>query len=129
MKDLFLNYWTLLTDKAFELSTYYGVDPIMFGLLYAGTIPLLWLSIGWIIRNINKKLSVTIPLVITVLCYSGTYIYLLIAGQNIPFWVYGIAVVMTGYSGYGICKKISGKANETGMKKELNSGNSEYINT
>lgn len=109
MKELFLNYWTLLSDKMFELSSYYGVDPLIFGLLYVGTIPLLWFSIAWIIRNVRTKQPVVIPVVIAAFCVTGTYIYLFLAGQNIPFWVYGVAVGMIGFSGYNIHKKVSAK--------------------
>jgi hypothetical protein len=121
LKDLFLNYWTLLSDKAFELSSYYGVDPMIFGMLYVGTIPLLWLSIAWFVRNFHKKLPVTIPVVITVLCYTGTYIYLFIAGQNIPVWVYCIAVGMIAFSGYKIHRKVSGKLSQSDLFDELKS--------
>jgi uncharacterized membrane protein len=127
LKDLFLNYWALLSDKAFELSSYYGVDPLIFSLLYVGTIPLLWFSIAWIVRNFQKKLPVTVPVVITFLCYAGTYIYLVIAGQNIPVWVYCIAVGMIAFSGYKIQKKVSAKLNQTGLCSELKSGNTEFI--
>jgi hypothetical protein len=113
LKDLFLNYWTLLTEKVFELSSYYGVDPLIFGLLYAGTIPLLWFSIGWIIRNIQKKQPIIVPLVAAALCVTGTYIYLLFAGQNIPLWVYGFAAGMVGFSGYNIHKKVSCKLEQS----------------
>ena len=127
MKDLFLNYWALLSDKAFELSSYYGVDPLIFSLLYVGTIPPLWFSIAWIVRNSQKNTPVTVPIVITFLCYTGTYIYLVIAGQNIPVWVYCIAVGMIAFSGYKIHKKVSAKLSQTDLYGELKSGNTGYI--
>lgn len=127
MKDLFLNYWTLLSDKSFELSSYYGVDPLIFSLLYVGTIPLLWVSIAWLMRNFQNKLPVTIPIVIIILCYTGTYIYLLIAGQNIPFWAYCLAVVMIAFSGYKVQKKVSAKLSQPGLYDELKSDRTEHI--
>jgi hypothetical protein len=96
-------------DKLIELSSYYGVDPIIFGILYAGTIPLLSFSIYWIIRNVRRRESITIPVIITFFCMTGTYIYLLLVAQNIPVWLYGLAVCMVGFSGYNIRRKVKKK--------------------
>jgi hypothetical protein len=106
LRDLFFNYWNLTTDKVFELSSYYGVDPIIFGLLYVGTIPILWVSIGRIIRNLKNRKPILVPALISTLCMFGTYIYLFIAGQNIPLWVYVLAVGLMCFSVYKVRKKV-----------------------
>ena len=127
MEDLFLNYWALLSNKAFELSSYYGVDPMIFGMLYVGTIPLLWLSVSWMIRCVQKKKSLVIPIVVSVLCYTGAYIYLIFAGQNIPLWVYCVLVGMVGFVGYQFHKKVAGKLSEVKRGEKLNTATGEII--
>jgi hypothetical protein len=106
LKDLLFNFWSFFSEKIFELSGYYGVDPIIFGILYTGTIPILWISIAWIIRNLHRKQPVAIPVTIALLCVTGTYIYIFVVGQNIPVWIYGLAIGMIGFSGYNIHKKV-----------------------
>lgn len=127
MKDLFINYWTLLSNKTFEISSYYGVDPMIFGLIYIGTIPLLGLSISWIIRGIQKKKSVVIPIFSTVLCYTGAYIYLIIAGQNIPVWIYFALAGIIGFAGYQFHRKVACKLSEVKRGEEFNRGPGEII--
>lgn len=122
-----MNYWTLLSNKAFELSSYYGVDPLIFGLLYVGTIPFLWLSVSWIIRCAQKKQPMTIPIVISVLCYTGVYIYVIFAGQNIPFWVYCVLVGIIGFVGFQFHTKVTRRLSEVNRDDELKSGTGEII--
>jgi hypothetical protein len=66
----------------------HGIDPIIFGLLYFGTIPLFMASTAWLLRNIRMRKPVIFPVLFSVLFWMAAYLYLALAGNNIPCWVY-----------------------------------------
>ena len=72
----------------FGLGPKYGVDPLIFGAIYVGAIPFFTLSPGWLIRNLSRRKSIVLPLLCASLCFISAYLYLLVAGKNIPMWVY-----------------------------------------
>ncbi|MEM1322951.1 MAG: hypothetical protein AAGG75_21985 [Bacteroidota bacterium] len=84
----------------------YGVNPFVFALLYFGTIPLSLFSFSMMVRNYRLGRSLFWPIAGAFLCFIGTYVYLFIAGRNIPLWVYGLVVLMMSYSGWQIYQRI-----------------------
>ena len=80
--------WDTFQHWFLGLGTKYGVDPIVFGSIYVGAIPLFMLSIGWLIRNLRQKKSVVLPVLAASCCFVSAYVYLIFAGKNIPVWVY-----------------------------------------
>jgi hypothetical protein len=51
--------------------------------------------------------------VATSLCVLSAYIYLFIAGENLPLWVYVLVVGLIGYSAYSTVRTVREKAAET----------------
>jgi hypothetical protein len=49
---------------------------------------------------------------LTALFFISAYLYLIIAGKNIPAWVYIFIVIMILYGVYSTMKKIKDKANK-----------------
>lgn len=78
------------------LGAAYGVNPLVFGAIYVGAIPFFTLSLGWLVRNLKRKRPIALPLLLTMLFFVSSYLYLLIAGRNIPVWVYGFVAAMIG---------------------------------
>ncbi len=68
----------------------YGIDPLVFGLLYFGSIPLFIASTAWFVRNVREKKPILLPAALSVLFWTAAYIYIAAAGTNIPTWVYMI---------------------------------------
>jgi hypothetical protein len=68
----------------------YGIDPLVFGLLYFGSIPLFIASSAWLVRNIRAKKPVILPAALSILFWTAAYIYIVATGTNIPAWVYMI---------------------------------------
>ncbi len=66
----------------------YNVNPLIFGSIYVGAIPFFSLSIGWLVRNLRHGQPVVAPLFSAAFFFVSAYLYLLVAGQNIPVWVY-----------------------------------------
>ena len=83
----------------------YGVNPLIFGSIYVGAIPFFSLSIAWLIRNLRQHKSPVLPLVCASFCFVSAYLYLLIAGKAIPYWVYVFVALMVGFGIYSTRRK------------------------
>ncbi|MDX1673027.1 MAG: hypothetical protein R3211_11855 [Balneolaceae bacterium] len=89
-----------------QLGEKYGVNPLLFGAIYVGAIPFFTASLAWLIRNYRKNKSIVLPMLSSTFFFISAYLYLIIAGQNVPWWVYGIVVLMILYGGYSTFRKI-----------------------
>jgi len=90
----------------------YGVNPLIFGIIYVGAIPLFTLSVAWLIRNYNRGFSIVLPVLCATFFFVSAYLYLMIAGENVPWWVYGIVILMLLYGIWATYKKIIVQINE-----------------
>lgn len=96
----------------FGLGENYGVNPIIFGSIYVGAIPFFTVSIGWLVRNYRKKKSIILPALTATFFFISAYLYLIIAGRNVPIWVYAVVVLMVVVGAYSTIKKVKGRLNE-----------------
>jgi pyruvate/2-oxoglutarate dehydrogenase complex dihydrolipoamide dehydrogenase (E3) component len=110
--------WDLLRDWFLSLGDRYGVDPIIFGSISVGAIPFFWLSVAWLVRNLRRGKSTFLPVMATSLCVLSAYIYLFIAGENLPLWVYGLVVGLIGYSAYTTVKSVKEKTTNTDTRTD-----------
>ncbi len=97
-----------------KLAESYHVNPIIFGSIYFGAIPFFTASVAWLVRNIRKKKPIVLPVLFTGLTFTSAYIYLIIVGHNVPFWVYLFIAVLVIYGAYSTFRKV---------KKELTNSN------
>ncbi len=104
--------WETFTEWFLSLGDQYGVNPIIFGSIYVGAIPFFTLSIARLIRNLRRKQSIVLPALSASFFFVSAYLYLLVAGHNIPLWVYGFIAVMIAYGVYSTIKKIRTQAAE-----------------
>lgn len=98
--------WHTLQEWFLSLGATYGVNPIIFGSIYVGAIPFFTLSVAWLVRNLRQKKPVVLPILASGFFFISAYLYLLIAGENIPWWVYGVVVAMIGLGAYSTVQKI-----------------------
>ncbi len=101
-----------IKDWFLGLGAEYGVNPVIFGAIYVGAIPFFTLSVGWIVRNYRRKKSIVLPALSATLFFISSYLYLIIAGENVPWWVYGVVVVLVGVGAYSTLVKIRKRVNE-----------------
>ena len=101
-----MEWWQSFKEWFMGLGDKYGVDPVIFGSIYVGAIPLFTLSLWWLIRNIQKKKPVVLPVLFTGFFFVSAYLYLIIAGRNIPWWVYGLIAALVAYGMYATWQKI-----------------------
>jgi hypothetical protein len=81
-----------------SLGREYGVDPFIFALIYVGSSPLMWLSIGWLMRNVRNGRPILVPALSALFWFVSIYIYLLAVGRSVPGWVW-VALVGMGAGG------------------------------
>ena len=71
-----------------SLGANYGVNPWIFGAIYVGAIPFFLASMAWLICRARAHRSTVVPAMCAGLCFVSAYLYLAIAGRNIPLWVW-----------------------------------------
>ena len=104
--------WETFTEWFLSLGDQYGVNPIIFGSIYVGAIPFFTVSVARLVRNLRRKQSIVLPALSASFFFVSAYLYLLVAGRNIPLWVYGFIAVMIAYGIYSTVQKIRRQAAE-----------------
>lgn len=98
--------WEAIQNWFWGLGTHYGVNPLIFGIIYVGAIPFFSFSIGWLIRNFHQKKSVVLPALFAIFFFLSAYLYLLFVGKNVPLWVYFIVILLIIFGIFSTIKKI-----------------------
>ena len=98
--------WTDLQEWFLSLGAEYGVDPLVFGAIYVGAIPLFTLSVAWMVRRARRRESVLVPGLAAGFCFVSAYLYLLVAGRNVPAWVYAVVVGLVVVGAVGAVRKV-----------------------
>ena len=83
-----------LRDWFFGLGAAYGVNPLVFGAIYVGAIPFFTASVAWLVRNARRGTSVVVPALAAGFFFVSAYLYLIVAGRNVPAWVYAFVAVL-----------------------------------
>ncbi len=89
-----INQWFL------SLGAEYGVNPYIFGAIYIGAIPFFILSIAWLVRSAKAGKSTVLPMMSAGFFFVSAYIYLAIAGRNIPTWVWVFLAALVAYGAW-----------------------------
>src|SRR6056297_2298865 len=95
-----------------SLGEEYGVNPVIFGVIYVGAIPFFTLSIAWLVKNYRKGVSIVMPVLSASFFFISAYLYLMIAGKNVPFWVYGVVIAMLLYGAWSTYRNVKSKVKE-----------------
>ncbi len=88
--------WIYIKDLGAE----HNVDPVVFGILYVGSIPPYIASMGWIARNFRRKRPIALPIVSTMFFFILPASYISIFGKNVAWWVYAIIAFLLFYGGF-----------------------------
>ena len=95
-----------LRDWFFGLGAAYGVDPLVFGAIYVGAIPFFFLSLAWLGKNVRAGRSPVLPILAAGVCFVSAYLYLLVAGRNVPAWVYGFVALLVAFGAWSTARSI-----------------------
>ncbi len=88
------------------LSKNYNVNPYIFGAIYIGAIPFFTLSLARLIKNLKNKKPAYLSAFSTGFFFISAYLYLIVVGKNVPFWVYSFIAIMIILGILSILKKI-----------------------
>ena len=102
--------WSAFIDWFMGLGSAYGVDPIIFGSIYVGAIPVFWVAVAWLIRNLRQGRSTLPPILSASLLMLSPYIYLFWVGENLPLWVYLFAGGLVAYGAVATVNKVRTQA-------------------
>lgn len=106
--------WLLgLKDWFMGLGEKYNVNPIIFGSIYVGAIPFFFLSLGWVVKRIKQRKPIVIPVLLTGFFFVSAYLYLIIAGRNIPLWVYFFIGAMLIYGVFSTVGRVMKEVKRT----------------
>ena len=108
-----VEFFEMTKDWFLGLGEQYGVNPIIFGSIYVGAIPFFTLSLGWLVKNYRKGKSIIVPALSTIFFFISAYLYLIIAGKNVPWWVYGVVVLLVLGGAYSTIQKIRKRVDDT----------------
>ena len=100
------NIWEAIKEYYINLGKNYKVDPVIFLAIHVVATPLFIAAVAWIVRNYKAKRSLVLPAIAATLVFNAANIFLVIAGQNISWWIYAILAVTTIISGYFSVRKI-----------------------
>ncbi len=102
MNDFFLGFNSWVVGVGEE----YGVNPYLFIVLYFGLAPLFYGLVGWGIHNYRRSKAVIPYFSMASIIYFLPYIYLFSMGNELPIWVYALAVTLIILGGIISFKKI-----------------------
>jgi hypothetical protein len=107
-----MEWWSQVQDWFWGLGEKYRVDPLIFGAIYVGAIPFFLLSLGWLVRNIRSKKTTVVPVLLNGFFFVSAYLYLIVVGENIPWWVYLFIMALVGYGAFSTYQKVIEKSKQ-----------------
>lgn len=111
--------WQDMKDWFLSLGENYGVDPLVFGIIYVGAIPFFLLSIAWLVRNKRAGKPIVLPVLSAGAFFVSAYVYLAIVGRNIPIWVWFFLGAMVLYGIWSTVRDVRKKvATEPGAEQD-----------
>ncbi len=86
----------------------YGVNPIIFLVLYLGCVPVWYYSLFRTIRAVARRNSSAIMLWSAVFLVSNVvpFVYVMLFGRNIPWWVYVLIAILIGLGLLSLVRKM-----------------------
>ncbi|MCV0402447.1 MAG: hypothetical protein K5924_01925 [Chloroflexi bacterium] len=82
--------WSELLEWLGGLGREYGVDPLVYAILYVGSAPLFFGSLAWLIRRARRRQHMLLPGASAALFFSLPTLYVIVAGRGLPWLVYAI---------------------------------------
>ena len=105
------------------IQTEYGVNPFIFIGIYILTTPLFGVSVYYFVRSYRLRKPLLLPSICLFISYSACYVYLFLAGQNLPVWIYiaiSIPIVFGVYRTKNTIQRKAKIAEEKAILDKLN---------
>ena len=91
--------------------TAYQVDPIVFLTIYLVSTPFFYYSIFRMVRALAKKRhgEITVWSMVFLAATAAPFVYVLIFGRNLPWWVYVVIGLLIGQGVFSLVRKLTRK--------------------
>ncbi|MAA73715.1 MAG: hypothetical protein CMN28_03300 [Salinisphaeraceae bacterium] len=104
-------------ERGSDYARAHDVDPLVFiGIYLITTPPFIFVS-GWLLHSLRKKKPLEVLLFLWGLLYCAPYIYVLIEGDNLAWWMYAAMTVLLtggiGISALGLRRRLREEDNNT----------------
>jgi fatty acid desaturase len=98
----------------------YGVDPIVFLVIYLGSVPFFYYSIFRMVRALARRRQNEIITWSTVFLAAtvAPFLYVLFFGRNLPWWVYLVVALLIGQGVYSLVRRLRHKPAAVEEEKE-----------
>lgn len=89
----------------------YGVDPIVFIVIYFASVPFFYFSIYRMVRALAKRKQQEIMVwsMVFLGATAAPFLYVLFFGRNLPWWVYVVIAGLIGQGVYSLIRKLRKK--------------------
>lgn len=104
-----MNFIISQIDSLFRTARdYYGVNPIIFLVIYFGCTPVFYYSLFRTLRAVAKKISGEIMLwsAVFMAVTIAPFLYVILFGRNIPWWVFVLIALLVGQGAVTLFQKI-----------------------
>ncbi len=98
--------WDDLLGWLGSLGENYGVDPLIYAILYVGAAPFFFGSLAWLVRSIRRRDPLVLPAVSTAIFFSLPTLYVFVAGRNLPGFVYAVLIGLAIIGAVGVMRRI-----------------------
>jgi len=95
-----------------EARANYGVDPVVFLVIYFVSVPFFYYSIFRTVRALARKLRNEVMIWSSVFLAStaAPFLYVLFFGRNLPWWVFGVIALLVGQGVYSLVRRLRRQA-------------------
>jgi hypothetical protein len=90
----------------------YGVNPVIFLVIYLGCAPLWYFSLFRTLRAaVQKRTKEVLPWSMLFLAATvAPFVYVILFGRNLPWWVYGLIAVLVVQSVWALYRRLRPRA-------------------
>ncbi len=96
-------------QQAMELGARHGVNPLIFAGIYVGAIPFFFASVYWIVISYRQKKSIVLPASLAGFFFCSAYLYLVLFGRDLAWYVYASVVTFLGVGAARAYKQVRAK--------------------
>ena len=91
--------------------TNYGVDPIVFIVIYLVSVPFFYYSIFRMVRALarRKQNEIVTWSMVFLGATAAPFLYVLFFGRNLPWWVYVVIALLIGQGVYSLIRRLRRK--------------------
>lgn len=103
--DYLLSY---LKNWFVKIHQEYGVNPVIFAIIYFGTAPFFWFSIYKIIAGLKNKniFQVRVFAIILGITIIAPFVYVAFFGHNVPAWFWIFAGIIILYAIFNVRRQL-----------------------